>query len=313
MSANEAQRVVEIVRPRAPRIRKGSIAILVRNRSHLDHIVPALKQAGIRYRAVEIERLGEKQVVQDLYALTRALAHPADRTAWLAVLRAPWCGLTPGQLARFEASARHGGKICTTRPRRAADDDARSRLERVRGVLDAALAHRLRGNLRDRVEGAWLALGGPACCSDATELEDAEIFLDELASEDEAGDLADHGALEESLEELFALPDMEAGADAVEIMTVHKAKGLEFDTVIMPGLDRTPRGNEPPLIIWKALAEDRLLLAPIREAGAAKDAAYEYVRNLEREAEDIEAGRLFYVAATRAASRLHLTGLYQTR
>ncbi len=40
----------------------------------------------------------------------------------------------------------------------------------------------------------------------------------------------------------------------------------------------------------------------------ARDAAYEYVRNLEREAEDIEAGRLFYVAATRAASRLHLTG-----
>ena len=64
----------------------------MRNRSHLDRIVPALKAAGIRYRAVEIDALGEKQIVQDLYALTRALTHPADRVAWLAILRAPWVG-----------------------------------------------------------------------------------------------------------------------------------------------------------------------------------------------------------------------------
>jgi len=308
--ADEAQRVVEIAQAARAESPPGSIAILVRNRGHLDHIVPALKAAGIRYRAVEIERLGEKQVVQDLYALARALAHPADRTAWLAVLRAPWCGLSPVQLAALVEGVRGTVWELMHDAARVAnlDGDARSRLERVCTVLDAALAHRLRGNLRDRVEGAWLALGGPACCSDATELEDAEIFLDELAAEDEAGDLADHGALEESLAELYALPDMAAGADAIEIMTVHKAKGLEFGTVIMPGLDRTQRHGDPPLIIWKALTDDLLLLAPIREAGAAKDAAYEYVRNLEREAEDIEAGRLFYVAATRAASRLHLLG-----
>ena len=307
---DEARRVVEIAQAARAQHPQGSIAILVRNRSHLDHIVPALKQAALRYRAVEIERLGEKQVVQDLYALTRALSHLADRTAWLAVLRAPWCGLTPVQLAALVEGRRDTVWEAMRDNSRIEllDDDARSRLERIRIVLDAALAQRLRGNLRDRVEGAWLALGGPACCTDATELEDAEIFLDELADQDEAGDLADHDALADSLAELFALPDMDAGPDAVEIMTVHKAKGLEFDTVIMPGLDRTQRHNEPPLVIWKALAEERLLLAPIREAGAAKDAAYEYVRNLERESEDIEAGRLFYVGTTRAKSRLHLTG-----
>ena len=308
--ADEARRVVEIAQAARIDNAGGSIAILVRNRSHLDHIVPALKAAGMRYRAVEIERLGEKQVVQDLYALTRALAHPADRAAWLAVLRAPWCGLSPVQLAVLVEGTRETIWEAMHDDARVAslDDDARRRLERVREVLDVALVHRLRGNLRDRVEGAWLALGGPACCGDKTELEDAEIFLDELVNADDAGDLIDQGALEERLAELYALPDMEAGADAVEIMTVHKAKGLEFDTVIMPGLDRTPRHNEPPLIILKALADDALLLAPIREAGAARDAAYEYVRNLDRVAENIEAGRLFYVAATRAVTRLHLTG-----
>ncbi|MEW6688562.1 MAG: 3'-5' exonuclease, partial [Pseudomonadota bacterium] len=181
------------------------------------------------------------------------------------------------------------------------------RLERFRSVLAPALANRLRGTLRDRVEGVWLALGGPACVEDATDLEDAGIFLDELERLEEAGELADFGALARSLEKLYALPDVEAGPEAVEIMTVHKAKGLEFDTVIVPGLDRPPMASRRPLFAWRALPGSRLLLAPIDETGGAKEPLYEYIRLLDREAEDIEAGRLFYVAATRAISRLHLT------
>ena len=76
------------------------IAVLVRNRNHLTDIVAALKkdngQAAIPFRAVDIEPLGERREVLDLFALTRALLHPADRVAWLAVLHAPWCGLGAG-------------------------------------------------------------------------------------------------------------------------------------------------------------------------------------------------------------------------
>src|SRR5438132_5420734 len=86
--AREAERIVSLVRAAS-----GTKAILVRNRIALAEIAPALKRAGIRYRAIEIEHLGEKQVVQDLYALTRALLHLGDRIAWLACLRAPWLAL----------------------------------------------------------------------------------------------------------------------------------------------------------------------------------------------------------------------------
>jgi len=278
---------------------RGSTAILVRNRSHLDAIVPALKKAGVRYRAVEIEQLGEKQVVQDLYALTRALTHLADRVAWLAILRAPWCGLTLDELSSFfEGRNETIWELMQDQPR----------LSRIVSVLRPCLENRLRGTLRDCVEGAWLALGGPACVEDATDLEDAEIFFDELERLEEAGELADFSLLSESLGKLYALPDVEAGPEAVEIMTIHKAKGLEFDTVIVPGLDRSPRSGRKPLFAWRALAGGRLLLAPIDETGGDKEPLYQYVRQLDREAEDIEAGRLFYVAATRAESRLHLLG-----
>jgi ATP-dependent exoDNAse (exonuclease V) beta subunit len=94
----------------------------------------------------------------------------------------------------------------------------------------------------------------------------------------------------------------------VEIMTIHKAKGLEFDTVIVPGLDRPPRNTRRPLFAWRSLPGGPLLIAPIDETGGEQEPLYKYVRLLDREAEDIEAGRLFYVAATRAESRLHLLG-----
>ncbi|MEI2422309.1 hypothetical protein V6O07_18655, partial [Arthrospira platensis SPKY2] len=72
--------------------------MLVRSRTHLAEITVALKAAGTAFRAVEIERLAESPAIRDLEALTRALCHRADRTAWLALLRGPCCGLSLADL-----------------------------------------------------------------------------------------------------------------------------------------------------------------------------------------------------------------------
>jgi ATP-dependent exoDNAse (exonuclease V) beta subunit len=297
----EASRVVKILQEA-----KGKSAILVRNRAHLDEIVPALKAARVRFRAVEIEQLGERQVVQDLFALTRALSHPGDRVAALACLRAPWCGLTLQDLAALMENRRRDELVSDLlRDVAHLSPDGQVRIARVRDVLEHAARNRGRGTLRDRVEGAWLALGGPACAQSATELEDGEAFLDELERLEDAG-AVELDALVYRMGKLYALADVEAPQDAVEIMTIHKAKGLEFDTVIVPGLDRLPRAGPRPLFAWKSLPGARLLLAPINATGTDKELTYNYVRELDKEAEDIEAGRLFYVAATRAKKQLHL-------
>jgi ATP-dependent exoDNAse (exonuclease V) beta subunit len=314
----EAARVVELAR--AARQSGGSCAILVRNRNALIDIAPALDRAGIAYRAVEIERLGEKQVVQDLFALVRSLSHPADRIAWLALLRARWCGLTLADLhglAGIDAHPAGDGD-----PRNATvwellhdeirlaglSEDGRARALRLRDVLAPAMERTLRGSLRQRAEGAWLALGGPACVDERTELEDAAIFFDRLDEPEDAGDIEDAEALAESLGDLYALPDVAAGEHDLQIMTMHKAKGLEFDTVILPGLDRSPRSGERPLMAWKPQSDGGLLLAPINAHGDTREPLYKHVRLAQREAEDIEGGRLLYVAATRARERLHLLG-----
>lgn len=288
---SEAAQVVELVQAAGK-----DCALLVRNRGALAEIVPALKAAGIRFRAIEIDQLGEKQVVQDLFALTRALTHLADRVAWLAVLRAPWAGFTLAELSQwFE------GRPETVWERL---QDVTDRLH-LKAILGAALAGRQRGTLRDRVEGAWLALGGPACVAGAEDLEDAETYLDALEALEEAGEV-DFARLAELLATLYAPPDPAAAESDLQVMTIHKAKGLEFGTVIVPGLERAPGGGGSPLLRWRELAGGGLLMAPVKETGGDEEPAYEYLKKLDREAEDTEAGRLLYVAATRARHRLHL-------
>jgi ATP-dependent exoDNAse (exonuclease V) beta subunit len=178
---------------------------------------------------------------------------------------------------------------------------------RTRDALAPYVAGRLRGSLRERVEGAWLALGGPAAATQRSDLEDAETFFDQLDQLERAGDLADPTQLEEHLEKLYAAPDMAEDA-RLQVMTIHKAKGLEFSTVIVPGLDRPPRPADPSLFAWKARADGSLMMAPIRASGEASDAAYDYLRALDHAAAEHEMQRLLYVAATRARSRLHLLG-----
>jgi ATP-dependent exoDNAse (exonuclease V) beta subunit len=81
---------------------------LVRARPHLEPLLPALRAAGIPVAAVELDALGERVAVQDLVSLTHALVQPADRLAWLAVLRAPWCGLLLPDLFAIVAAAEWG-------------------------------------------------------------------------------------------------------------------------------------------------------------------------------------------------------------
>ncbi len=313
----EAARVVALIRAAQARNPDGTIAVLVRGRSHLQAIVPQLKLSELRFRAIEIEPLGHRQVVQDLLALTRALSHPADRSAWLAVLRAPWCGLTLADLAALVE-----GDLASTVPESMENEervrhlsaDGRGRLARAGKVLGRCLEQRCRASVRETVEGAWLALGGPACVEDVTDLEDAEIYLQYLEDVEEAGGIADLVALEQGLAKLFALPDLEARDTDPQILTIHKAKGLEFDTVIVPGLGRRPRHAEPSLFLWtRRLVADgndeaELLLAPIKPTGVDADPIYDYLARLDRERERYEQARLLYVATTRAKQHLHLLG-----
>jgi ATP-dependent helicase/nuclease subunit A len=308
----EAQRVVEIVAAALTEDASQDVAVLVRSRNHLSHIVPGLKDAGLRFRAIEIEPLAHRPAVQDVHALTRALLHPADRAAWLSVLRAPWCGLALRDLETLVGEAREGvlwarmmdpGVVARLTP------DGQTRAARLVEALAEAREQRGRGALRRRIEGAWLQLGGPASVQERTDLDDVRVYLDLVEKLERGGDLDDLAGLENELAKLYALPDVHA-TERLQVMTIHKAKGLEFDTVILPGLGSSVRPDDSDLLRWIERPRGRegndLLLAAVGAHGSEQDDVYACVTRLLKQQQELEDGRLLYVAATRARRRVHL-------
>ena len=293
---------------------EATIAILVRARQHLLDIIPALQAAKIPYRAVEIELLSQHSAIQDLLALTKALLHLADRTAWLAVLRAPWCGLT---LVDIHAIASNNPSSTIweliNKPNELVSIEDKQRLQKLINVFQQSLAERRRKSLHEWVESTWLMLGGPACLNSENDLENTAMFFKLLENLDNGNDIADFSLLENQLNALTAAP--QTTKTTLEIMTIHKAKGLEFDTVILPGLDRQIKQDDKPLLAWMERPAEHgnndLILAPLKSTTAKEDLIYNYIRREENKKSLYEAQRLLYVAATRAKYQLHLVIRYE--
>jgi ATP-dependent helicase/nuclease subunit A len=309
--AEEGRCAAELIARERARDPDAAIVVLGRTRSALGPVAHALAAQRIPYQGVKLVPLAERPAVRDLIALTRALTHQGDRIAWLACLRAPWCGLELECLHALAGDSDAPLAGLLHEPERLArlPPARRARLTATRDVLDAALGERGRRGLAATVEAAWLALGGPATLEDAVDLDNAEAFFAELATLERGADLDDPLRLEDALGKLFAAPGPEA---KLQLMTVHAAKGLEWDVVVLVGLGRGVRASEPALLRWlefaRADAELGLVLAPHRAGALDSEPLEAWLKSLEREREDLELGRLAYVAATRAKRRLLLVG-----
>ncbi|MEO5367921.1 MAG: UvrD-helicase domain-containing protein [Magnetococcus sp. WYHC-3] len=315
--ASASQREAQAVVARVQSVRAAhpgeSIAILVRGRPHLAAIAPALRAAGIPLLALDIDPLARRAGVRDLLTLTRALLDPCDRIHWLALLRAPWCALTRAELVQVAGDGVPGTLI-----RRLEDPlllaalapAVARRVTHLTAVVRTAWAERRRLPLRRWVAGAWVALGGPATLSRPGDLEDAESFLAALEPLERAGDLVDPGRLETALARLYAAPDA-SGDNPVHLMTIHKAKGLEFHHVLLPGLHRGGQRDATGLLAWMERPEappgrGLLLALRARSDSAQADTVHRYLLKEEQRRSDQELVRLLYVAATRARRQLHL-------
>ncbi len=320
----EAERVVAHIREARRQDPDGSIAILARARSHLAEITAALHRAGIHWEATDIDPLASRMPILDLLSLTRALLNPADRIAWLSILRAPWCGLDLHDLHRLATAPVEpldGQDRFYWLPDRVADPDAwqslsasgRAAMTRCGPILDQARRNRWRHPLRAWVEGTWLALGGPATLADDTAQTWCQQYFDLLESHTRGTQLASAELFEQAVENLYAAPARVASSGAgppVQVMTIHKSKGLEFDTVIIPALDRGGAGNDAALLYWRERlsrrGENQLLIAPPLAPGETGNTLVEHLKREQTLKSRLEDARVLYVACTRAKKRLRL-------
>ncbi len=306
-SVQEAAHIAQAVELRRSAHPLWRIAILVRNKSHAGEIAAALQTRQLKFRALDIGRLQDRPVVSDIIMLSRALLHLEDRIAWFSVLRSPAVGL---ELADLWALNRGADTLWAALQdpgvRQRLSDAGKDRAQRVSETLRQAFAIRDQSGVARWVERTWIALGGP--CIGLSELDrvSARAAFSRLETMDAQGCM-EATQFESGFEKLFPADE---GDQPIEIMTIHKSKGLEFDMVIVPRLEARVRPPARSFLQQHRFArEDRpgFVLAASAGAGEDGDALFEFLRWAEQDSTRLEAQRLLYVACTRAKNELWLS------
>src|SRR5690606_1782781 len=217
--------------------------VLTRTRSSPYTLFPyttlfrSLSAAGLRWQATDIDSLASRMAIVDLISLTRALLNPHDRIAWLAVLRAPWCGLdlhdlhalVNASLCALSRRLRETGypliwqQLKHYQHIKLLSAPGKTLIARFISVINPAMRQRRRKPLRQWIEGIWLALGGPAVLLDSNDNDNATSYFALLDRYDEGGGIRDWQEFTTAVEKLYAKPRADADP-RLQVMTIHKSK-----------------------------------------------------------------------------------------
>ncbi len=288
-----------------------TIALLVRSRTHLNTIIEKLHNNNLTFQAIELENLSDLMEIQDIHSLTRALLHHADRIAWLALLRAPYCGLKLSDLTLI-AEASKNKTIWTILKKYnllKLSDDAQQRLQYCIPALSYAIKNIGRTSFSYTLRTLWKQLDGFNTLTETKQHINVNYYLKLIETLETKNNHLELEAINEHLQKLYT--ETSASADTkLHIMTIHKAKGLEFDHVLLPGLHHRASNDKESILKWlehpNLLGNSGFILAPIKPTGEKEDSIYHYLKTIDKIKTEHEHARLLYVAATRAKKSLHL-------
>ena len=305
----EARALVERVVFELQTYPNNDIAILVRSRRQLVQIIKKLRAQNIPFQGVDIDLLANLSHIRDVWSLTQALLMPSSRLAWLSLLRSPWCGLS---LHDIHCIAEHSKtqsiyeNLSQIELMQNLSSEGRTRTLYIYNIMHEALIGRHQQPIVDWITGILQCLHLNKVLN-KNQQDDLEQYWLLLEQHEEDGLIHDIKLFKE---ELIALYSKKVTPARLQIMTIHKSKGLEFDCVMLPGLGSKPRNLDAPLLRWLKLptgnTEDILLLSPVKAAHEETCLLYNYLSTLDIEKDMYEQQRLLYVAATRAKKRLYL-------
>ena len=324
--------VIAHIRQLAEETNYSNIAILLRNRTPVGPLVKALEAAGIPWQGTDLHALGNTAIVSDAVNLARTLVDPGDRVSTFALLRSPLVGLslvdlsgvanalatprpntTESEQAQTDETGSdafvHGGLsplfyLSADQMASHLSDDAIARVQRLQSIAAPLLQRRLTLTPRELIESLWLHLGGPKAYATGTHKHIIRLF-DVI----EAGHprRLDPSRLERDIEKLYAEDD----SSGVQILTVHKSKGLQYAHVLVPNLQSKDRADESQLLMSREASTGYLMACRLPGEQKADEKArslYHWLREEEKQRAKNEVKRLLYVAATRAERSLALFG-----
>ena len=262
----------------------ASIAILCRARRHILPILNLLDTTDIQYLATDMRLLEQALIIKDLMSLYRILLDPSEQLAWFSILRSPMFGLQLPELTQLKLSGVFPDTLTSDTPA----------LKRLMTAWHWGRAHLHEVPLREVIEGTWLRCGG----WDAyTEIEHSQALTWFRLIEEMGSDAYIPEQLVSTLTRLFSTSDQ---SSRVQVMTIHKSKGLEFDHVFVPFLDRPANSDNASLLSWRP-HEDGILM------GLRGDSIHGWLKYEDKQRSLNEEIRLLYVACTRAKRSLWLS------
>ena len=300
----EALYVLNLIKDTRKSNPDASIAVLTRSKAHLNELITLInkKDSSIPIDAIEMSKILSNQTFQDILCLTKALFDFSDRTNWIAALKSPWCGLSINDLVLlFEKD--HKSLVWelinnidnTSR----LDKNSARRLRSFVEVIRENIQYRGRISHRYFVEGIWRQLNGEKSMVDSNDIQNIDLFLELLEEASEILSI-DFIKLERLIENKF-ISKTSIQKNSIKFLTIQRSKGLEFDHVIIPNLNKRTRNEESDLVLY-----DKSTLS-IKNPGSDKN-LHSYHAYKERKRLDNEKIRLLYVAMTRAKNKCYLIG-----
>ncbi len=289
----------------------GDITILLRARTHLKMFEKALRDRNIPYQVHKGLGFFERQEVMDVYNTLRFLADSSDDVSTYGMLRSPYFAFSDEELYFI---SRCKGFDLWSRLRNMTENDPRS-MEAVR-TLDSWLSRAGRMPIAELLHYVQLTSGISAVYAAQANSAQLQANLDKLTSmlrsASADGICMPHQAVDwmENAMELAKLegeaPMETSSINAVNIMTVHASKGLEFPIVIVPELGSPPRSSTSSILFDDGIGLGLTVLG--EDYKTTKNAALSLIEIEEKEKDAEEMKRLLYVAMTRARDHLVLSG-----
>lgn len=307
---HEAIFIVDTINQELQTNPEASIAILARSRKHLNHIIKRLRALNIPYQGVDIDLLAKQSHIRDVHSLTQALLMPGNRLAWLSLLRSPFCGLMLEDMLAIASFAPQKSiffALLNIEKIANISKDCKIRLQYVFQVLNEALVTRAQTDTITWLKKTLAKLHLEFIVTSKQET-DLSQYWELLSQSLQNGQIKDWRLFNEQLNNLYARQSEPAN---LQIMTIHKSKGLEFDCVIIPGLSTKSSKQDNSLFrnlnILDENDEDIFLFSPIKAAFDEECKLYSYLKKIDEQKSNYELQRLLYVAITRAKTKLYLT------
>lgn len=290
------------------------MAVLLRNRTNLSQFEEALRKHGIPYCVIGGIGFFEKREIVDIMNILKCVYNPDDKAAMLGALRSPYIGVSDDLL--FEVFDHFFDEDVSKESSKRFDKPAalgllREMRQRARyyNISDFVNLITDRFHIKEIMlsfeNGAAMYRNMEKFIGIAREFDEKDIYS--------PSDFFDYiqSMKEVSAKEAEAVLDTE-DSNAVKIMTIHAAKGLEFEAVLIPEIGRdviyNTRKSKPCFLFHDGFGVIARFDEKIANIKGAENRLYDFVREKFMEKELEEAVRMLYVAATRARRYLCFSG-----